>query len=571
MEGLEPPPETQDRLKLCNQLLTTLLDEHLPLIHNFRGKWSLIRIKLTDLRTHLHDLSDLLNHLSNSLPSDVLSSIGNTLADAVSLSDKCRSPNLNEGKLKTQSDIDSVIAKLDHHINDCVILLRSGVLQDAADAASNDPPSSAASGTVAAKREAVRVKVRSLLTRLQIGASESKSSAMDSILALLHEDDKNVLIAVAQGIVPIVVRLLDSSLLEMKEKAVAAISRVSTVDSGRHVLIAEGLLFLNHLIRVLESGSGLSKEKACVALQALSFSRENARAIGSRGGISSLLEICDAGTPSSQAVAAGVLRNLAQFDEIKENFIEENAICVLISLSSSGTALGQENAIGCLSNLVRNEESLKVLVAREDGIESLKNYWDSTPVGPGIEPAVELLKNLASYQPIGEVLVLGGFISKLAGVLSCGVLGVRIAAAGAVYELGFSSKSRKEVGECGCISPLTKMLDGKAIEEIEAATRALSRLLLCDFNRRIFRKEERGIVCTVLLLDPLTQNLDKKWPISVLASLVCSKKCRKQMIAGGACLYLQKLAELDVEGAKKLLDSLDCVPSSQNIGFHHLF
>ena len=101
-----------------------------------------------------------------------------------------------------------------------------------------------------------------------------------------------------------------------------------------------------------------------------------------------------------------------------------------------------------------------------------------------------------------------------------------------------------------------ELLDGKAIEEREASAKALSNLLACTCNRKIFRKEERGIVGTVQLLDPLSKNFDKKWPIAVLLTLVSSKKCRKQMVGAGACVYLQKLVELEVEGAKKLLDSL---------------
>lgn len=411
--------------------------------------------------------------------------------------------------------------------------------------------------STASKRETVRVESRNLITRLQIGTIESKKSAMDSLLGLLQEDDKNVLIAVAQGMVPVLVRLLDSSSsAEIKEKTVTAIARVSTVDSSKHVLIAEGLSLLNDLLRVLESGSGFAKEKACIALIALSHSKENARAIGSRGGISSLLEICQAGTPSSQAIAAGVLRNLAVFSDIRENFIEENAVSILLALASSGTALAQEHAIGCLCNLVKEDEHLKILVAREGGIESLKNFWDSAPVIRSLEVAVEFLRSLVSSQRIAEVLIAVGFLSRIIAVLNCGVLGVRIAAAKAVYDLGFNTKTRKELGECGVIPPLIRMLDGKAIEEREVAAKALSTVVAYAGNRRIFRKEERGIVSTVLLLDPLVQNLDKTYAISILSSLVHSKKCRKQMVASGACIYLQKLVEMDVEGAKKLLESI---------------
>ncbi|XP_021286063.1 uncharacterized protein LOC110417832 [Herrania umbratica] len=535
-------PET-DPISFSNHLLASL-SEQIRNINNFKGKWALIKSKLSGLQAQLADFSDCPASSSNPLAVDLLYSITQTLNDATSLSQKCQLADLTEGKLKTQSDIDAVLAKLDRHIKDSEILIRSGVLQD---------------GTVStssSKKETVRVESRNLITRLQIGTTESKNSAMDLLLGLLQEDDKNVMIAVAQGVVPVLVRLLDTSSLEMKEKTVAAISRVSTVESSKHVLIAEGLLLLNHLLRVLESGSGFAKEKACIALQALSFSKENARAIGSRGGISSLLEICQAGTPGSQAFAAGVLKNLASVDEIKENFIEENAVFVLIGLAASGTALAQENSIGCLCNLVSDDENLKLLIVKEGGIECLKNFWDSSPNPKSLEVAVELVRHLASCSPIAEALVADGFVARLVAVLNCGVLGVRIAAARSVYELGFNSKSRKEMGECGCTVALIKMMDGKAVEEKEAAAMALSTLMLYAGNRKVFRKDERGIVNAVQLLDPLIQNLDKKYPVLILSELVHSKKCRKQMVAAGACVYLQKLVEMNVEGAKKLLESL---------------
>ncbi|GLT79442.1 hypothetical protein SLA2020_509310 [Shorea laevis] len=531
-----------DPIAVSKHLLASLSDQ-IPNIHSFKGKWSLIKSKLSGLETQLTDFSDFPASSSNPLSLELLYSISCALNDALSLAEKCQGPNLAEGKLKTQSDIDALLAKLDRHINDSDILIRSGVLQDDVSSSSS-------------KKEAVRVEARNLITRLQIGADDSKNSAMDSLLGLLQEDDKNVVIAVAQGVVPVLVRLLDSTSYEMKEKAVAAISRVSLVDSSKHVLIADGLLLLNHLLRVLESGSGFAKEKACIALQALSLSKENARAIGSRGGISSLLEISRAGTPGSQAFAAGVLRNLAACSEIRENFIEENAVFVLIGLASSGTVLAQENAIGCLANLASDDQSLKLLIAKAGGIECLNNFWDSSPTEKSLEVAVELLRHLASCPPIAEVLVSDGFIARVVAVLNCGVLGVRIAAARAVYELGFSSKTRREMGECGCVVALIKMLNGKAVEEKEAAAKALSTLMLCQGNRKLFRKDERGIVSVAQLLDPLVQNLDKKYPVLILAELAHSKKCRKQMVAAGACVHLQKLIEMDVEGAKKLSESL---------------
>ncbi|MBA0740769.1 hypothetical protein Gogos_013958 [Gossypium gossypioides] len=505
-------PENDDPMSLSNHLLASLL-EQIQSINNFKGKWALIKSKLSGLGAQLAEFSEFPASFSNPLAVDLLRSISQTLNEASSLSQKCQSADLAEGKLRTQSDIDAVLAKLDRHIKDSEILIRSGVLQDGG-------------VTVSSKKEAVRVESRNLITWLQIGTTESKNSAMDSLLGLLQEDDKNVMIAVAQGVVPVLVRLLDSSSLEIKEKTVAVISRL------------------------------FRQRKACIALQALSFSRENARAIGSRGGISSLLEICQAGTPGSQAFAAGVLKILASFDEIKENFIEENAVFVLIGLAASGTALAQENSIGCLCNLVSDDENLKLLIVKEGGIECLKNFWDSSPNPKSLEVAVDFVRQLASSPHIADALIAEDFIPRLESALNCRVLAVRIAAARAVYVLGFNSKTRKEMGECGCTIALIKMLDGKAVEEKEAAAMALSSLLLYTGNRKVFRNDERGIVNAVLLLDPWIQNLDKKYLVSILSELVSSKNCRKQMVAAGACVYLQKLVEMNVEGAKKLLESL---------------
>ncbi|CAH8305976.1 unnamed protein product [Eruca vesicaria subsp. sativa] len=518
------------------ELISSLL-HRIPNLLSFKSKWSSIRVKLAHLNTHL---SVFPASPSNQLSLDLLLSLRETLLAAVSVAARCEGPDLSEGKLKTQSDVDSISARLDRHVKDAEVLIKS-LIQD--------------NGTTVSKKEAA---ARNLVIRLQIGEPESKNSAIESLLDLIQGDDKNVVISVSQGVVPVLVRLLDScSSLSMKEKVVAVVSRISTVEGSKHVLIAEGLSLLNHLLRVLDSGSSFGKEKACVALQALSLSKENARAIGCRGGISSLLEICQAGTPASQAFAAGVLRNLALFAETtKENFVEENAVFVLVSLGCSGTVPARENAVGCLGNLASGDEDMMMLIVREGGIKCLKSFWDSVSDAKSIEVGVMLLKNLALCPIVREVVISEGFIPRLVQVLSCGVLGVRIAAAEAVSALGFCSKSRKEIGESGGIGALIDMLDGKAMEEKEAASKALSTLLVCTSNRKIFKRSDKGILSLVQLLDPKIMKLDRRYTISALELLVTSKKCRKQVVAAGACLHLQKLVEMDVEGATKLAENL---------------
>ncbi|KAJ0682037.1 putative armadillo-like helical protein [Helianthus annuus] len=178
--------------------------------------------------------------------------------------------------------------------------------------------------------------------------------------------------------------------------------------------------------------------------------------IESRGGISSLLEICEAGTPNSQAIAAGVLRNLASFADTRNNFIEEDVISVLLTLS----VLAQDYSIACLSNSVRDDDNLKLLIARNGAIDCLRSFWDS------------------------------------------------------------------------------------AIRSFEVAV------------ERIYRKEQRGIASAVQLLDPTILNLDKKYPVSILMLLTHSKKCCKQIVDSGGLVYLQKLVEMEVDGAKKLQETI---------------
>ncbi|KAM0066315.1 putative armadillo-like helical protein [Helianthus debilis subsp. tardiflorus] len=299
----------------------------------------------------------------------------------------------------------------------------------------------------------------------------------------------------------------------------------------------------------------LAKQKACVTLQTLTLSKENAKAIESRGGISSLLDICQSGTPLSQAAAAAVLRNLTEFSDCRENFIEEHAVSVLLTLARSGTALAQEHSISCLSNLVKDDDDLKLLIVRKGGLISLKSFWDSASV-KSLEVAVEFLSNLSSDQRLIEVIISNDFLIRLLNALNCGVLGVRTHAAEAVYKIGYNSKTRKELGELGFIPVLNRMLDGKSVEEIQAAAKALSTILVYTENRRVYRKDPRGVVSVVRLLDPSITNLDKKYPVSILNSLTHSKKCRKQMVKSGVLSHLEKLVAMDVEGAKSLQEAI---------------
>ena len=120
----------------------------------------MIKTKLNDLQTQLTDFTNFPNSHSNPLYLDLLYSISDTLNDAVFLSAKCQTLSLSGGKLKTQSETNAVLAKLDHHVRDSEILIKSFVLSD--------------SVVFESKREAVKAELRSLSSR-----SESQKEGRD--------------------------------------------------------------------------------------------------------------------------------------------------------------------------------------------------------------------------------------------------------------------------------------------------------------------------------------------------------------------------------------------------------
>ncbi|XP_052168863.1 protein TIFY 6a-like [Oryza glaberrima] len=54
----------------------------------------------------------------------------------------------------------------------------------------------------------------------------------------------------------------------------------------------------------------------------------------------------------------------------------------------------------------------------------------------------------------------------------------------------------------------------------------------------------------------LRGGVDERFPVFVLLAVSPSRPCRKQMVAVGACGFLQVLLAVEVDGAKKLTDCL---------------
>ncbi len=316
-------------------------------------------------------------------------------------------------------------------------------------------------------REAVRLNIRDLLSHLQIGGIECKQRALDSMIQLMAEEDKNILMVASQGAVAVLVQLLDASQPCVRERAAAAICKLALNDSCEHQVVSEG--GIAPLVRLLESGSSFAQEKATVSLQALSAGSENACAVAAHGGIPALVEICQLGTPAAQAAAAGSLRNLAAVQELRTTIVEDGAIAIIINLVSSGTHLAQENAAATLQNLAVSDDKVRWNIVKEGGIQPLLRFLDNATDPRRQEIGMGVLRNLAACTANSEALIAAGFLPRLVGVLQSGPVTVQQIAAASVCYMASSPETRRLFGVAGAISPLVKLLGAKTCTAQEYA------------------------------------------------------------------------------------------------------
>lgn len=506
---------------------------------SFAGRWKSIASKLELVPPCLSDLSSHPFFSKNGLCVEQIQSAATTLAEIIDLADRSDSGDLALGKLKMQSDLDVLSGKLELNLRDCRLLIKSGVLSEAA----LRPVPDGVSG---------ESNFKELLARLQIGDAEAKRRAIDELLDTLREDEKTVIGALGRSSITALIQLLSSTSTKVREKAATVISLLVESGNCEGLLVSEAIL--PPLIRLVESGSLVAREKAVISLQRLSMSRETARAIAMDGGIRPLIEICQTGDSVAKLAGAGALKNLSSVVEIRQSLADEGAIRVMINLLDCGAVLGaKEYAAECLQNLSSGCNSLKKSIVSEGGIRSLLAYLD----GPlPQESAVTALRNLVVSVSMDSLISLG-VPPVLVHVLKNGSLGAQQAAASAVCMISNTSEMKRLIGEYGCVVFLVKLLEAKSNGAREVAAQALSILMSYQPIRRDVMKDEKSVPTLVQLLDPSPTNTAKKYAVSCLFSLSSSKKCKKMMISHGAIGYLKKLKELDVPGSKKLLERLE--------------
>ncbi|RLM58752.1 hypothetical protein C2845_PM18G07840 [Panicum miliaceum] len=428
--------------------------------------------------------------------------------------------------------------------------------QLAADARLLATPAAPASAAAAGGADA-------LISRLRLGSAASRAAALEELAgsaAALPAPS-------AAAAVSAVAALLDSAggdllLPASRERAVSVLAAFASSDAACRFLAEESGAVVPHLCRALESG-GAGAEHACAALLPLTAaSRDASAVVAARGGVAALLAACAGGTPATQAAAAGVLRNLAAFPDLLPWFRDEGALPLLLQLVSLGTPRAQELALGCLQNLTASDgdegQRLKVEAFQEGALACVKDFLDASRGDePGLAPALGLLRNMASFRYIAEIAASASFAAHVAAALGSDRSPTRTEATLALAELwGNAAKSRNELE--GAVPRLVWMLEAKPVAERDAAARALAALLASSGAcRKLFRRDERGVASAVQLLDPAgAHGVDRRFPVSVLLAVAQSRRCRKQMVAAGACGFLQGLMAAEVDGAKRLAECL---------------
>ncbi|KAG2290056.1 hypothetical protein Bca4012_028885 [Brassica carinata] len=523
-----------------NQTAEDLLQQALELVpitlskaktaKGFTTRWRVIISRLEKIPTCLSDLSSHPCFSKNTLCREQLQAVLQTLQETIAISVQEK----QEGKLKTQSDLDSLSSKLDLALKDCGLLMKTGVL-------SHVTPQQPI-------QDSETLGVRELLARLQIGHLESKRKALKTLVEVMKDDEKAVITALGRTNVASLVQLLASA--SVRENAVTVICSLAESGGGESWLVSENAL--PPLIRLLESGTPLAKEKAVISLQRLSFSSETSRAIVGHGGVPPLIEICKTGDSVSQAASACTLKNISSVPEVRQFLAEEGTIKTMINILSCGILLGaKEYAAECLQNLTSSNEALRRSVVKENGVQTLLAYLD----GPlPQEAGVAAVRNLVSSVPVESYEMI---VSSLVHVLKAGSTGAQQAAASTICRMATSNESKRMIGESGVIPLLVRMLEAKGGGAREVAAQAIASLVTVPRNCREVKRDEKSVTSLVTLLEPSPSNSAKKYAVSCLAAMCSSRKCRKLMVSHGAVGYLKKLAEMEVPGSKKLLERIE--------------
>lgn len=550
---LDQSSTEKPRLKQTILLISSLISISHS-IKIFSAKWQSIRTKLEELSSNLTAIENCESSENLSL-SIAVESISATLNNCDELAKRCLEFSYN-GKLLMQSDLDILSAKLETHIKSLSDIYAVGLLSQTYAIIVSRP-------SVSASRDDIKFYISDLLSRLKIGSSEMKKQALVAFNEVIEEDERYVKTAVElDGFISFVVNLLDLQETEIQEEAVKSLSLIAGFQSHKSVLISAGIVA--PLIRVLESGSELSKELAARCLMKVTENSDNVWSVSAHGGVPALLKICsDDSNCGGELIAlcCGVLKNLVGVEEIKRFMVEEGAISELVELAGSKDEVIQIGSLDLLQTMAYRDASIREVIIREGGIRALVRILDpkSSVSTKTREVAFRGITNIcvSSVNSI-SILISHAFMDHILYFLRYGEVSVQELALKASFWLcGTSEEAKKVMGDAGFMPVLVKFLDSKSFEIREMAAETLSNMLIVAKNRKKFVQNDQNVGMLLQRLDPVEVNSgNKKLLLSILMSLTSSNSARKKIVSSGYLKNIEKLAEDEVSDAKKIVRKL---------------
>lgn len=550
---LDQSSTEKPRLKQTILLISSLISISHS-IKIFSAKWQSIRTKLEELSSNLTAIENCESSENLSL-SIAVESISATLNNCDELAKRCLEFSYN-GKLLMQSDLDMLSAKLETHIKSLSDIYAVGLLSQTYAIIVSRP-------SVSASRDDIKFYISDLLSRLKIGSSEMKKQALVAFNEVIEEDERYVKTAVElDGFISFVVNLLDLQETEIQEEAVKSLSLIAGFQSHKSVLISAGIVA--PLIRVLESGSELSKELAARCLMKVTENSDNVWSVSAHGGVPALLKICsDDSNCGGELIAlcCGVLKNLVGVEEIKRFMVEEGAISELVELAGSKDEVIQIGSLDLLQTMAYRDASIREVIIREGGIRALVRILDpkSSVSTKTREVAFRGITNIcvSSVNSI-SILISHAFMDHILYFLRYGEVSVQELALKASFWLcGTSEEAKKVMGDAGFMPVLVKFLDSKSFEIREMAAETLSNMLIVAKNRKKFVQNDQNVGMLLQMLDPVEVNSgNKKLLLSILMSLTSSNSARKKIVSSVYLKNIEKLAEDEVSDAKKIVRKL---------------
>ncbi|CAI9087626.1 OLC1v1021743C1 [Oldenlandia corymbosa var. corymbosa] len=544
---------------------TVLISSLISVSHSIRVfavKWQIIRERLEELLSSLTVIENCDSIENNPSFLATLSAILASLKDCEDLAKRCLGVSYS-GKLLMQSDLDIVCATLRKHNKSLSDIYNLGLLTQSNAIVLSRP-------NLGASKDDMKIYVKDLFSRLKIGCPDMKRQALISFNEVSQDDDRYVKVALElESFVLFLVNFLDSQEHEIQEEAAKAVSVIAGFEVYRGVLISAGIIA--PLIRILESGTELSKGFAANSLQKLTENSENAWSISAHGGVTALLKLCSStgDCPAGLvALACGVLKNLVGVEEIKKFMVEEGAIPALIKLIRSkdgAIASSQISAIDFLQTMASGDESIKAMIVKEGGVRALVRVLDPklSSSSKAKEIALKGIMNLCipSANSFG-LLHNYGFLDHILYFLHYGENSVQELALKATFWLSETSdEAKKAMGDAGFMPEVVKFLDSKSLEVCEVAAETLYSLFLVPRNRKRFVQSDQNVGCFLQTLDQMEMinnySGNKKLLLSILMSLTNFNSARRKIANSGYLKKIEKLAvESDNSDAKKIVRRL---------------